>query len=70
MPVMVTSDDPSPPFWDNVTSMGWLRVNHEEYDTQGTYGLWYELVLDIYVSSSGVGLVGTGSTMSLVAGLR
>lgn len=71
LPVIVTSDETSQEFWDEVAKLGWLHINHTAEGTVDKYGLWYEVILDAYFQSAGVGVVGTvQSTMSLLAERR
>jgi len=71
LPVVITSDEKSPAFWDEVAQLGWTQLNHTTEGTVQKYGLWYEIILDVYAQGSGVGFVGTvQSTMSMLAARR
>ncbi|KAJ7146252.1 hypothetical protein C8R44DRAFT_756982 [Mycena epipterygia] len=67
--VIVTSDETDTAWWDQVTAVGWLTLDHSQ--TQETHGIWYPALIDAVIQSGGVGFVGTsGSTMSLLAARR
>ena len=67
--VIMTSDERDPTWWDEVHSLGWLRVNHT--DTVANYGEWFPVLIDAGIQSSGIGFVGTDkSTMSILARRR
>ena len=69
--MVVTSDETWDEFWKEVKEYGWVNVNHTTEGTVENYGMWYEVVLDAYFQSMGVGFVGTDrSTMSLLAQRR
>jgi len=69
--ILVTSDEPSPTWWDQVTSFGWSYTNHTKEQTEEKYGAWYPPLIDAVAQSLAVGFVGTDrSTMSLVASRR
>lgn len=73
IPVLVTSDEPDPDWWNEIHALGWTWVDHTEEgeNTEGIYGKWYPALLDAVFQSSGIGFVGTGkSTMSLLARKR
>ncbi|KAH8101626.1 hypothetical protein BXZ70DRAFT_934190 [Cristinia sonorae] len=69
--VIVTSDEESEAWWDEVKAMGWLRIDHEKERTVERFGEWYPVIVDAYVQSAGLGFVGTDrSTFSTLARLR
>ncbi|KDQ63267.1 hypothetical protein JAAARDRAFT_29286 [Jaapia argillacea MUCL 33604] len=69
--VIMTSDEKDPSWWDEVTAMGWSRVDHVGEGTAEKYGLWYPVLIDAVIQSSGLGFVGTDkSTMTLIAQRR
>lgn len=71
LPAIVTSDDNSQDFKKDVAELGWHVVDHDALGTAETHGVWYPLIIDSYILSSGIGVVGTdGSTMSLLAEYR
>ena len=39
--VIMTSDEMDPAWWDEVTSYGWKKMDHEAMKTEETYGKWY-----------------------------
>lgn len=64
-------DEESPTFWDEVGTLGWLRIDHRRHRTVERYGIWYPVVIDVVVQSYALGLVGTeDSTFSMVSQLR
>jgi len=73
LPVLMTSDEQDPAWWEEVKGMGWYFVDHgpSGEDTSNVHGAWYPPLLDAVFQSMGAGFVGTdGSTMSLVAQRR
>jgi len=69
--VLVMSDEKNPAWWAGVAENGWGWVDHNKEMTKETYGLWYEMLLDVVFHSKGAGFIGTdGSTMSLLAERR
>ena len=64
-------DEMSPTFWDEVTHLGWLHLNHSTQQTLERLGEWYLPIIDVAVQSYALGLVGTEeSTFSLVSQKR
>jgi hypothetical protein len=43
LPIILTSDEKDPEWWDDVRSFGWLFVNHgpDGEDTRNKLGRWY-----------------------------
>jgi hypothetical protein len=39
--VIMTSDESDQTWWDEVTALGWVRMDHDEQQTVATYGRWY-----------------------------
>ncbi|KZV74816.1 hypothetical protein PENSPDRAFT_625212 [Peniophora sp. CONT] len=69
--VVMVSDETNEGWWASVRLMGWYTPDHIEEKTEEQYGIWYPVLIDAVIQSSGVGLLGTpGSTMSLIAGRR
>lgn len=38
--VIITSDETDPAWWDEVTSLGWVKVDHDAWETGRIYGNW------------------------------
>lgn len=39
--VIMTSDESNQTWWDEVTALGWVRMDHDEQRTVERYGRWY-----------------------------
>ena len=39
--VIITSDETDQAWWDEVTSLGWVKIDHEAWETEQNYGNWY-----------------------------
>ncbi|KAF9518214.1 hypothetical protein BS47DRAFT_1256054, partial [Hydnum rufescens UP504] len=73
LPIVLTSDEQDPEWWDDVRSRGWLFVDHgpDGEDTKNKLGRWYPVFIDAVIQSMGHGFVGTwGSTMSVMSQRR
>ncbi|KAF8311624.1 hypothetical protein DL93DRAFT_2139392 [Clavulina sp. PMI_390] len=73
LPVLVTSDERDPAWWQEVRKEGWGWIDHgpDGEDTVAKLGKWYPVLIDILHQSMGHGFVGTDqSTMSVIAARR
>ncbi|EED85211.1 predicted protein [Postia placenta Mad-698-R] len=69
--VVMTSDESDQAWWDEVTALGWAKVDHDAWETVRTYGRWYPVLLDAVIQSNGLGFVGTDrSTYSTLSRRR
>ncbi|KAI0706099.1 hypothetical protein BC835DRAFT_1260723 [Cytidiella melzeri] len=69
--VIMTSDESDEAWWDEVTALGWVRMNHNEQHTEEHHGRWYPVILDAAIQSLGQGFVGTDrSTFSVLSRRR
>ncbi|KAI0734697.1 hypothetical protein C8Q72DRAFT_873170 [Fomitopsis betulina] len=69
--VIITSDETDQAWWDGVTSLGWVKIDHDAWETGQTYGNWYPVFLDAAIHSAATGFVGTDrSTYSTVSRRR
>ncbi|KZT75033.1 hypothetical protein DAEQUDRAFT_660021 [Daedalea quercina L-15889] len=69
--VIITSDEQDQAWWDEVTSLGWVKIDHDAWETERKYGKWYPVFLDAAIHSSATGFVGTHlSTYSTVSRRR
>ncbi|KAJ7283995.1 hypothetical protein C8J57DRAFT_751130 [Mycena rebaudengoi] len=67
--VIMTSDEKSSTWWDDVRAQGWSRPDHSR--TAELHGLWYPVLIDLATQSGGLGFVGTwASTVSFLAANR
>ncbi|CCM03129.1 uncharacterized protein FIBRA_05250 [Fibroporia radiculosa] len=57
--VIVTTDETDEAWWADVTSRGWVRIDHDAWQTAQTYGKWYTVILDAAIQSNGLGFIGT-----------
>ncbi|KZT02434.1 uncharacterized protein LAESUDRAFT_815288 [Laetiporus sulphureus 93-53] len=66
--VIMTSDESDPAWWEEVAAMGWVRIDHDAWETASQYGKWYPVILDAVIQSSAMGFVAndrsTYSTLS------
>jgi len=73
IPVLMTSDESDPEWWEGVQDKGWTWIDHgpKGEDTSNLLGKWYPTLIDAIFQSLGHGFVGTDqSTMSLIAQRR
>ncbi|KAH9836945.1 uncharacterized protein C8Q71DRAFT_578541 [Rhodofomes roseus] len=69
--VILTSDEKDQAWWDEVTALGWVKIDHDAWETEQNYGKWYPVFLDAAIQSSAMGFVGTDrSTYSTVSRRR
>ncbi|KAH9937279.1 uncharacterized protein B0H18DRAFT_1081519 [Fomitopsis serialis] len=69
--VILTSDETDQAWWDEVTALGWVKIDHDAWETEQNYGKWYPVFLDAAIHSSATGFVGTDrSTYSTVSRRR
>ncbi|KAF9022035.1 hypothetical protein BDZ89DRAFT_221297 [Hymenopellis radicata] len=69
--VLISSDDTTELFWQQVEALGWRDIDHGVEQTVERHGEWYLPVIDVATHSLAVGFVGTsGSTLSLVSARR
>ncbi|EAU91092.2 hypothetical protein CC1G_03260 [Coprinopsis cinerea okayama7 len=69
--VIVASDETDRSFWEDISSRGWYRIDHDAERTKERFGEWWPPLVDIVVQSLATGFVGTeDSTFSLVSGRR
>ncbi|KAM0791403.1 hypothetical protein ACM66B_005864 [Microbotryomycetes sp. NB124-2] len=69
--VVATDEDPTSPFMQELTDLGWYTIDHNLFRTTKRYGPWYPSLIDAEILSRGQGFVGTSwSTYSLLAGQR
>ncbi|KAJ7103060.1 hypothetical protein B0H15DRAFT_767901, partial [Mycena belliarum] len=67
--VIITSDEKDQAWWAQVRALGWRTPDHAR--TEETLGIWYPVLIDAVIQSSGLGFVGTDrSTMSILAARR
>lgn len=85
LPVVVTSDEKDPQWWEEVAQMGWKRVvfpssltipegirgMENDLDKETYESLWNRMLVEVAIQGYGTGFIGTqSSTMSLVAQRR
>ncbi|KIY44583.1 hypothetical protein FISHEDRAFT_51260 [Fistulina hepatica ATCC 64428] len=69
--VIVSSDDTSHEFWEEIRSLGWSYVDHEAEKTAEKLGQWWSVVIDAAIQGGAAGFVGTDhSTVSLLSVYR
>ncbi|KAI0347794.1 hypothetical protein BDW22DRAFT_1349857 [Trametopsis cervina] len=69
--VIMTSDETDETWWDEVTALGWVKMDHNEQRTAERYGRWHPVILDAAIQSLGQGFVGTDrSTFSVLSRRR
>ncbi|PCH33956.1 hypothetical protein WOLCODRAFT_61728 [Wolfiporia cocos MD-104 SS10] len=69
--VVVTSDEADPAWWDEIAAHGWVKIDHDAWQTAQTYGRWYPVILDAAIQSTAIGFVGTDrSTYSTLSRRR
>ncbi|KAF8913687.1 hypothetical protein CPB85DRAFT_1389006 [Mucidula mucida] len=69
--VLISSDDTTEFFWQQVEALGWRDIDHGVEQTVERHGEWYLPIIDVATHSRAVGFVGTsGSTLSLVSARR
>lgn len=50
--VIMTSDESDQTWWDEVTALGWVRMDHDEQRTVERYGRWYVPICYCSVTST------------------